>query len=61
MLTEANLYAYEFGMIAVGVAGLILCFMFYRAQLVPRLWPSGASSDTRSFCWGLSCKSSVSI
>jgi Domain of unknown function (DUF4386) len=37
VLTEANLYAYEFGMIAVGVAGLILCFMFYRAQLVPRL------------------------
>lgn len=37
VLTEANLYAYEFGMIAVGVAGLILCFMFYRAKLVPRL------------------------
>ena len=26
MFTEANLYAYEFGMIAVGVAGLILCY-----------------------------------
>jgi hypothetical protein len=37
VFTEANLYAYEFGMIAVGVAGLILCSMFYRAQLVPRL------------------------
>jgi hypothetical protein len=37
VLTEANLYAYEFGMITVGVAGLILCSMFYRAQLVPRL------------------------
>jgi hypothetical protein len=37
VLTEANLYAYEFAMIAVGVAGLILCSMFYRAQLVPRL------------------------
>ena len=36
VLTEANLYAYEFGMITVGVAGLILCSMFYRAQLVPR-------------------------
>jgi Domain of unknown function (DUF4386) len=36
VLTEANLYAYEFGMITVGVAGLILCTMFYRAQLVPR-------------------------
>ena len=37
VLTEANLYAYEFAMIAVGVAGLILCNMFYRTQLVPRL------------------------
>ena len=37
VLTEANLYAYEFAMIAVGVAGLILCSMFYQAQLVPRL------------------------
>jgi Domain of unknown function (DUF4386) len=37
VLTEANLYAYEFAMITVGVAGLILCFMFYRAQLVPQL------------------------
>jgi Domain of unknown function (DUF4386) len=37
VLTEANLYAYEIAMITVGVAGLILCSMFYRAQLVPRL------------------------
>jgi hypothetical protein len=37
VFTQANLYAYEFAMIAVGVAGLILCSMFYRAQLVPRL------------------------
>ena len=37
VLTQANLYAYEFAMITVGVAGLILCSMFYRTQLVPRL------------------------
>ena len=37
VLSEANLYAYEFAMITVGVAGLILSFMFYRTQLVPRL------------------------
>ena len=37
VLTAANLYAYEFAMITVGVAGLILCSMFYRARLVPRL------------------------
>ena len=37
VLNHANLYAYEFGMIAVGVAGLILCYAFYRSQLIPRL------------------------
>ena len=34
---HAYLYAYEFGMIMVGVAGLILCYAFYRSQLIPRL------------------------
>ena len=34
---QANLYAYQIGMIAVGLAGLMLCYMFYRAKLVPRL------------------------
>jgi hypothetical protein len=34
---QAHLYAYEIGMIAVGLAGLLLCSMFYRATLVPRL------------------------
>ena len=34
---HANLYAYEFGMIAVGVAGLILCSTFYRTALLPRV------------------------
>jgi hypothetical protein len=37
VFTQANLYAYEIGMSAVGVAGLILCSMFYKTQLVPRL------------------------
>jgi hypothetical protein len=36
VLIAANLYAYEFAMITVGVAGLILSFLFYRTQLVPR-------------------------
>jgi hypothetical protein len=36
VLTQANLYAYEFAMITVGVAGFILSFMFYQTQLVPR-------------------------
>ena len=33
---QANLYAYEIGMIALGLAGLMLNYMFYRAKLVPR-------------------------
>ena len=37
VFTQANLYAYEIAMSAVGVAGLILCSMFYKTQLVPRL------------------------
>ena len=36
VLDHAYLYAYEFGMIALGVAGLILCHAFYRSQLIPR-------------------------
>jgi hypothetical protein len=34
---DARLYAYELAMIAVGFAGLMLCYLFYRARLVPRL------------------------
>jgi Domain of unknown function (DUF4386) len=37
VFTQAQLYAYHFGMITVGFAGLMLCYLFYRAQLVPRL------------------------
>jgi len=33
---QANLYAYEIGMIFLGVAGLMLCYMFYKTKLVPR-------------------------
>ena len=33
---QANLYAYDFAMITVGVAGLILCTAFYRTGLIPR-------------------------
>ena len=36
VLSEANLYAYEFAMITVGVAGLILCSAFLRSGLIPR-------------------------
>ena len=34
---EAHLYSYEIGMIAVGFAGLMLCYLFYTARLVSRL------------------------
>jgi hypothetical protein len=36
VLHQAELYAYEFGMVTVGVSGLILCTVFYRTRLVPR-------------------------
>ncbi len=35
--TQASQYAYQFGMIAVGLGGVMLGYLFYRAQLVPRL------------------------
>jgi len=33
---QGSLYAYEIAMIFVGLAGLLLCSTFYRANLVPR-------------------------
>jgi hypothetical protein len=33
---QAQLYAYDFGMITLGLAGLMLCYTLYRAKLVPR-------------------------
>lgn len=36
MSTQANLYAYDIGMIALALAGLTLNLTFYRAKLVPR-------------------------
>lgn len=36
LFTHGQVYAYNFGMIAVGIAGLMLCYAFYRAKLVPR-------------------------
>jgi hypothetical protein len=33
---QANLYAYDIAMTTLGVAGLMLCYTFYRARLVPR-------------------------
>src|SRR5688572_9276377 len=34
---QASEYAYQIAMIFVGLAGLLLCSVFYRARLVPRL------------------------
>ena len=33
---QASQYAYDIGMITLGVAGLMLCYTLYRARLVPR-------------------------
>ena len=34
---QASLYAYQIAMLFLGLAGLLLCSVFYRAGLVPRL------------------------
>ena len=34
---QAQLYAYHFGMLTVGCAGLVLNYAFYRARLLPRV------------------------
>jgi Domain of unknown function (DUF4386) len=36
VLSQAQLYAYHFGMLTVGVAGLMLCSVFFKTKLVPR-------------------------
>jgi hypothetical protein len=37
VLMQGQLYSYHFGMITVGFAGLTLNYLFYRAQLLPRI------------------------
>jgi hypothetical protein len=37
MFVQVNLYAYHIAMFTLGIAGLLLCYTFYRAKLVPRL------------------------
>ena len=36
VFNRAQLYAYSFGMLTVGFSGLMLCYVFYKTQLVPR-------------------------
>jgi len=36
LFAQAQLYAYEIGMSALGVSGLMLCYTLYKAKLVPR-------------------------
>ncbi len=36
VFNQAQLYAYNFGMLTVGFAGLMLCYVLYKTQLVPR-------------------------
>lgn len=37
LFTEAQLYAYHIGMSTLGLAGLMLCYILYRAKLVPQI------------------------
>ena len=36
VFAQAQLYAYELGMITLGISGVLLCYTLYRAKLVPR-------------------------
>ncbi len=36
VFVQVNLYAYHIAMFTLGIAGLLLCYTFYRAKLVPR-------------------------
>ena len=36
VFAQAQLYAYELGMITLGISGLMLCYTLYRAKLVPQ-------------------------
>jgi hypothetical protein len=36
VLTQGSLYAYNIGMITLGIAGLMLCYTLYKAKLIPR-------------------------
>ncbi|TMF66568.1 MAG: DUF4386 family protein [Chloroflexi bacterium] len=37
LFAQGQVYAYDVGMIALGVSGLVLCYTLYRAKLLPRL------------------------
>jgi hypothetical protein len=37
MFVAVNLYAYHIAMFTLGIAGSMLCYVFYKAKLVPRL------------------------
>ena len=37
VFAQGQLYAYDIGMITLGLAGLMLCYTLYRAKLVPRV------------------------
>ena len=38
LFTRAQAYTYQIGMVALGMAGLTLCYGFYRAKLVPQFF-----------------------
>ena len=55
LFTQAQLYAYQIGMSALGVSGVVLCSTLYKARLLPRwlaLW--GLAGYAIIFCGMLS-------
>lgn len=63
---SGNFYAYQFGMITWGVAGLLLCYLLYRSKLVQVVFPvagfigyaifiSGCMLELFGLPYGLAC------
>jgi hypothetical protein len=38
LFTQAQVYTYQIGMVALGMAGLTLCYGLYRAKLIPQFF-----------------------
>lgn len=38
LFTQSQAYTYQIGMVTLGMAGLTLCYGFYRAKLIPRFF-----------------------
>lgn len=60
LLIQSQAYAYQIGMVALGMAGLTLCYGFYRAKLVPHFFVIWGFIGYVSFLIGI-CAGSLGL